>query len=671
MNLLWFVYVILFTSATVQNCKTPSGLNGECVLLAQCQSLLWQFSNPKYGMINYLDQFECVNNYDNGIFVCCPAPIDVLVFENEKDHYDLNSIYNLKELTNVHGCGIQTSPLQNNGVVHLKDYPWLVKIVWRIKSNSLKNISCTGVIITSRYILYSAECHSSEVNLYEYFYVRIDYSTGNESNCDVPFLSYTTGCSTSETFEVEDFIVHPFYDPVTKINNIALMRLSRRIENAIPICLPLVTETFDHGVMVTSGWNQTLHGVSDVSVKTSKISTSITNSACKHLVLNDHILTTFDMCTVNETATDEQSIGYPVMSFYQNQWYIVEHCLTPSNDTGECIQLTECPRLLTAFANVDPKDQAYLEDFLCSYPDDPVGTMRVCCGNMPNFTIATSLIDAEPSPYNISDIRFCGLQHRDDYLSLDKTLSVDEFPWLAAIVNGTSATERDALCGGSLITNRYVLTSAQCTFTFNPEDIMLVRLEDYNLKTKVDCLLVPELNDFECNDVQEHKVEDIKYHPFYNKYQYLNDIALLRLEVKVVFSDYVRPICLPTSEDDVTNFGKTFYMTGFGENERDGKRPKIKKKIYTSLISLNVCHDKGKPYYFANPVTEYQICTDLFENSTDVTCIGDEGGPVMYKKKFQWFIEGISSTFGCRNGEPLTHLKVFKYLKWITLNIKP
>ena len=64
------------------------------------------------------------------------------------------------------------------------------------------------------------------------------------------------------------------------------------------------------------------------------------------------------------------------------------------------------------------------------------------------------------------------------------------------------------------------------------------------------------------------------------------------------------------------------------------------------------------------------MCTKDFENSTDITCIGDEGGPLMYSKNVQWFIQGITSTYGCDTDEPKNNLNVYKYLKWIKLNIK-
>ncbi|KAF5296973.1 hypothetical protein FQR65_LT10125 [Abscondita terminalis] len=696
----------MIVNAIGEQCQTPLGQNGTCVRLADCQQLLWSFANPKTGMIEYLNKFECGTDRRYGVFVCCHMATNMLVFEDSEDTYNPDSIHNVKKLTNDDSCGRVSNKKRDNKLTHLQEFPWVVKIIFTSRGHPYERLGCNGVILNSRHVLYSGQCHYAEWD--PLFFVQIEYYIGGGSNCDDPSASYTKNCSRSNHYEIELLTIHPFYDRVTHINDIAILRTIRRIEFSemvSPICLPLIEETFiPDRVLYTVGWNYT-YLLTDNTVKTVNASTSITNSHCKNLNKSGNFLTSFDMCTINATGRDDHEIGNPVMYLHKNKWYLVgfssrgkepriitrvqnylqwikeviggERCLTPTNEIGECVQVNDCPKFLVAFANVHPNDEEYLKTFICGYsPTDknrnilPVSTLTVCCSYNSSFTISTTSLDVEPDIYNLSDKRYCGYQHRDDYLSYDERLSVDEFPWLAAVVNGTVSLENDTICGGVLITNRYVLTSAQCVFTIKPEDDMLVRLGDYNLKSDKDCFQAPGLTDVDCADKQEHKVIERRPHPFYNRWQLLNDVALLKLEKVVTFSDYVRPICFPTSENDDIGFGGTMYMTGFGGLSWEVKGPRIKKKIFTTLISNEVCAQKAEQYHYQNRPTDYQICTDLYKNSTDITCLGDEGGPVMYKKKNQWYLHGISSSFGCVTGEPLFHLKIFKYLKWIRLNIK-
>ena len=712
---MYFVLTLyaLFIGALGESCTTPSGQKGECVPLRSCSSLLWSFSNYKFGGDAYLQDFVCSND-ELGLIVCCRVATDFLVFENEEDDYDVNDYQNVK-LENTKNCGISTNLEISDGVARLHNFPWLVKIMAVNNSyidyedRGIEKVVCSGVLINERYVLYSAYCHHSVLlpNGPDYF-TRIDSYDNKEAGCNE--MSYSPKCRKFEIFETDRIIVHPFYDSKTQLNNIAMLMINRRVQLSDyirPICLHTSGRSIKEGeILYTAGWNRT-YSLSDISVKILETSMYVSNSNCKNtLPKNDDSfsLLPYEMCTSNaKNNIDKNIIGLPLMSLEGNRWYLEgfesqgdstkvytrvqnylqwiqgnlggELCEIPNNtQKGECVHIGFCPKMLKALANPAPEDEDALIGFTCRYGyesiTDPKYVLKVCCGFTPDYTILPGTVNKDLD-VDVSDFSYCGLQHRDDYFSTDDTISVDEFPWLAIIINATLREQRDKVCGGSLITDRYVLTSGQCNYWFNEEDVMLVRLGDYNLKNSSDCIELTQYGSYDCSEVQEYGVEKKIIHPFFNKFTFYNDIALLRLNKKVIYSDYVRPICVPRSENDLAQPGETLFTTGFGDFDRHGKDFGVKKKIRTRHISNEECQARFHELSFITPVTEFQMCTEDLKNSTDVNCIGDEGGPVMYSKKLRWFIQGVSSSYGCGNDNvPQNFLKVYKYLDWIKFNIR-
>ncbi|KAF2889902.1 hypothetical protein ILUMI_16271, partial [Ignelater luminosus] len=135
---------------------------------------------------------------------------------------------------------------------------------------------------------------------------------------------------------------------------------------------------------------------------------------------------------------------------------------------------------------------------------------------------------------------------------------------------------------------------------------------------------------------------------------------------------YVRPICLPFPGTKFANIGDTLTLSGWGYKNLKHEKAVIKKRVLTRLISAENCTEayKNIPRF---KLHDSQLCTRIVANSTDLSCQGDAGAPVIFSHKLQWHQEGIMSfgLAGCGDKVPDVHTKVKNFLEWIEENIEP
>lgn len=232
-----------------------------------------------------------------------------------------------------------------------------------------------------------------------------------------------------------------------------------------------------------------------------------------------------------------------------------------------------------------------------------------------------------------------------------------QFPWHAALYHRTSATSLEYACGGSLISDTFVLTAAHCVRDGSRE---------MNTKRVVIFLGLHDRNDFDPAMFQQVLVLEI-YTVSGDRWAKLrNDVALLELRSKVRYTDFVQPVCLAAAEVPVETVG---IVAGWGKTE-DGNLSQELKSSSMPIVRTIDCLMSDRDS-FGQSLDSGMICAGYLNGTT--VCNGDSGsGLIAELENGTWFLVGIVSfTARSRNGTNCSpsgygvFVDVHVYLPWI------
>ena len=180
---------------------------------------------------------------------------------------------------------------------------------------------------------------------------------------------------------------------------------------------------------------------------------------------------------------------------------------------------------------------------------------------------------------------------------------INEYPWMAYV-----ATRHGSMCGGSLISDRWVVTAAHCALVHH--DDIRVDLGQHDVTSATEAVLVRKY------------VAEIHIHPAYDPDWHNNDLALLKLQHPLDFSTvpHVRPICLPVSSSK-TFSGYGAMVAGWGRTGVSSGTSIVLLETDVTVLSNTQCKSSGHSSHY---IFDSMICASG-DKDHQGACMGDSG----------------------------------------------